>query len=410
MSSDFIKIKTSYQPKLGFDTKPYYSKRNAPSIIFGLFVTLVLLVPLAPVIKPYFCVLCIAIIYKQTMSRRNHLLVIPAFLIVFGIFTYGYFFSLFMPSDRAIASQYFLTIFILFLVHFVEIHRIDIDRVIEISGLVFLIGTCIFVINTFWPENPLANITTPIFKDYSFAGVDTRAQDILDSQNEIKTFVLGDTPFLFLPWSIVLIRMMKQRNIKNLILLIMFGTAILFSGSRAIIGGSIVFLMITIYGGASLYKRILTFIVLGLIMYYSVNYLLDNTMVLNSYEQSNEAKIAHIESYFDDLTFVKAMFGQGLGSYYYSSAGLGSLRSYTEITPVDMARYFGIPLTLLLYYCIIFPIYKSSIYVGENKLRMIAMILYIIMSAANPIMFNSYGMLIVVWYWIKLRETQRSCV
>jgi hypothetical protein len=81
--------------------------------------------------------------------------------------------------------------------------------------------------------------------------------------------------------------------------------------------------------------------------------------------------------------------------------------AHTEITPLDMARYFGVVLATLLYFTIVFPTLRLKRYGGRNRIWLIAFLLYLVLSATNPVMFNSYGMLVVLWYWSKLIGVSR---
>ena len=217
--------------------------------------------------------------------------------------------------------------------------------------------------------------------------------------------MLGTTPFLFLPWVLIINKFVVTHQIKDAVILLILGVAILFSGSRGLVIVSGVFLLLAIQNRTSSYKRICLIIGLGMSFYWGIHYLLQETTILSSSEVSNRGKIGHIESFLEDISWFSAFFGRGLASYYFSS-GSGAFQSYTEITPMDLMRYFGIPLTLLVYICILFPSLELSIYKGENKMRMIAMLLYIVLSATNPVMFNSFGMLVLLWYWTKIRESQ----
>ena len=377
-----------------------------PTILFSLFAVATLLVPKAPMNKWLFVMLYVGFILDKISSRRPQLTLMPAFLIVFTIFVYGFTLSLVGNSEKEIVIQYFLSIFILPLVYYIERYNIDIERVVIFSGIILLIGTGIFFMCSLWPTNPLSRIVLTIFESYSYAGIDFRVQKFLNAEinkeTTLKTYMLGTTPFLFLPWSIIVIRLIQSFRIIDVVLLFFFGWVILFSGSRALVAISVLFLLFVIQDSFSSYRRILVIVASGIFLYVCINYLLNDTIMLSSSEGSNQGKIGHITSFINDLTWSSAFFGRGLACYYFSS-GSGAFQSYTEITPMDMMRYFGIPLMILLYLCILFPSSRFASY-AKNKNRVIAMIMYIFMSATNPVMFNSFGMLVVLYYWTKLRE------
>jgi hypothetical protein len=84
------------------------------------------------------------------------------------------------------------------------------------------------------------------------------------------------------------------------------------------------------------------------------------------------------------------------------------MKSYTELTPIDMCRYVGVPLTLVLYSALIMPLPGLWRYTRRGGAYFIAMLLYTALSMTNPVMFNSYGMLIIVWYWHSLQPKLRQ--
>ena len=376
-----------------------------PSALFSSFVFVTILLPKAPINKFLFLILYLVIFMGKVCSNNTRITVFPAFLFILAIFSYGLILSLVGDSEIGIAIQYFFSIFILPLVYFIERYQIDIEKIIEISGLLLVFWTVIFYLSFFFPGNSLTNQMMIIYETYNYTSVDTRAASYFNLDGELATYMLGTTPFLFLPWVLIINKFVVTHQIKDAVILLILGVAILFSGSRGLVIVSGVFLLLAIQNRTSSYKRICLIIGLGMSFYWGIHYLLQETTILSSSEVSNRGKIGHIESFLEDISWFSAFFGRGLASYYFSS-GSGAFQSYTEITPMDLMRYFGIPLTLLVYICILFPSLELSIYKGENKMRMIAMLLYIVLSATNPVMFNSFGMLVLLWYWTKIRESQ----
>ena len=101
------------------------------------------------------------------------------------------------------------------------------------------------------------------------------------------------------------------------------------------------------------------------------------------------------------MTPVSLLFGEGLAATYFSS-GYNALTAQTEITLLDMARYFGLPLTALLYAALLFPTPQGSSYHEENRSAVVIFLLYLSISMTNPVLFNSYGLLVVIWYWSRI--------
>ena len=133
---------------------------------------------------------------------------------------------------------------------------------------------------------------------------------------------------------------------------------------------------------------------------------LGDSLLFSADEESNSVKIGHFLSYLDDLGPLNGLFGQGLASYYYSS-GSSALKAFTELTPIDMCRYVGIPLTLLLYAVLFVPMRGAARYARRHGGHTVAMLLFTALSMSNPVMFNSYGLLVVLWYWSSLRSQAR---
>ena len=88
--------------------------------------------------------------------------------------------------------------------------------------------------------------------------------------------------------------------------------------------------------------------------------------------------------------------GDGLAAYYYA-VGRGKIVAHTENSLFETLRYFGAIFTTIIYLKIIYPtknFYNSKI---KNKYFTIFGV-YLLMSLANPIFFNSVGALVILWY------------
>ena len=183
--------------------------------------------------------------------------------------------------------------------------------------------------------------------------------------------------------------------------------AILLSASRGIVAVSAIFLVITISTSVPKKWRVFvaTLLIAGAIG--AVIEGVSDTKLFSANEESNAGKIGHVISFVDDLTAASFVFGRGLAHYYYS-IGSGSMKAHTEITPVDMLRYFGFLFTLLLYFSIVFPSKFFASYRGEQRIYVFIFISYLALSFTNPIMFNSMGMLVILWYWAKIGGNKNS--
>lgn len=126
---------------------------------------------------------------------------------------------------------------------------------------------------------------------------------------------------------------------------------------------------------------------------------------LNPAEQSNNVKLTFLGDYAtifsDPLTLI---FGQGLGAYYrWSASGLPNFEMtganfyfITELTFPEMIRSYGLiaaatMLALLLYPVACAFLTKAS---REQRALTVGFLAYLGMSATNPLLFSSSGILI----------------
>ena len=128
----------------------------------------------------------------------------------------------------------------------------------------------------------------------------------------------------------------------------------------------------------------------------------------SSDEESNSIKIGHLVSFFNIIDWKMLIFGQGLGSYFFTE-GYGVVVSQTEITWMDAIRFFGLPLSIVLLMLLFFPVRNVPLNSSFSSCRVI-MLLYIIMSMSNPVLLNSFGFLVVLWYWSVITRDQLSLV
>ena len=98
------------------------------------------------------------------------------------------------------------------------------------------------------------------------------------------------------------------------------------------------------------------------------------------------------------------MVGDGLASYYYST-GTQMLMAHTEITLMDHCRYFGVPLSFALWAMLLLPktgeLKKNwkQWKIWQMKEETLVFLLYLFFAQTNPVLFNSFGLVAVLWYW-----------
>jgi len=143
------------------------------------------------------------------------------------------------------------------------------------------------------------------------------------------------------------------------------------------------------------------FLVLGLMV-------VQRTELLSADEQSNSIKIAHFESFLAFINDNPAVLltGDGLGATYFSHAPEVNQEVYqTELTYLDTVRYFGLAGALFFLALLFMPLLLP----GSNGLWTIGLLSYLIVAGNNPLLFNSTGMLALVFFWSQqVRSSQNS--
>lgn len=320
---------------------------------------------------------------------------------VIGIFLYGLILAISGDNDRALALQFFLAIFVLILVHFVSYFQIDMDRASEICGKTMVVFTVLYATFALNPNLPYAAVLVEWFNEISLSSAGEREF----SDTATSTLALGTAPFLFVSFCIVTIRLFQRFRASDFIWLLLYSGTIIASGARGVIVVALTFSALAALRLASPLVRIVVIVAAAVAFFVIIPEILIYTTIFSDEEVSNNVKFGHFYSYIDALNISNGMLGEGLGSYYYSS-GKGDLTQHTEITPLDIARYVGIPLATIFFVILIIPRIKLINIRNFEFIYSISFFLYLVLSSTNPVLINSYGMLVVVWYWTKLRVPQ----
>lgn len=113
--------------------------------------------------------------------------------------------------------------------------------------------------------------------------------------------------------------------------------------------------------------------------------------------------------------------GDGLGGFYLTSYSPTEQKmlAQTEITFLDHCRYFGIPLSLTMWLSMIFPKWNGFVAdikkwkIWQVKEELTVLLIYFVWAQLNPVLFNSFGLAIVLWYWNvlfkKIQEGKCTC-
>ncbi len=183
----------------------------------------------------------------------------------------------------------------------------------------------------------------------------------------------------------------------NAALLLVNLVAMLFSGTRNdIIFGLVTPLVVFLwYSGKN--KRLTLFAVLLMGAAIAGTYGSDIIQaVFDPENESNAIKLAHLRDYFVMFSDPKTLlFGQGLGSYFYSS-GFGTETSITELSYFEFIRNFGLIIAIVYYGLLLYPIamLRNRIF-SESHYLILAYLCYLVICVANPLLVSSSGMLVL---------------
>jgi hypothetical protein len=112
--------------------------------------------------------------------------------------------------------------------------------------------------------------------------------------------------------------------------------------------------------------------------------------------ESNAIKLSHLADYsllFSDPKTL--LFGQGLGSYFYSTA-FGTETSITELTYLEFIRNFGLLLAMIYYCLLVYPLIRlRDQSMSSEHYLFISYLSYLIMCISNPLLISSTGMLVL---------------
>jgi hypothetical protein len=120
-------------------------------------------------------------------------------------------------------------------------------------------------------------------------------------------------------------------------------------------------------------------------------------------DYSNAVKLGHWSSYVTEFEQHPSylLWGEGADTEFYSS-GFQQKTTITELTFVELVRNFGIPVTLLLLAALCWPLVPLLGRRGRaSGISYLAVPYgaYIFMSASNPLLLNTTGMLLVISVW-----------
>lgn len=105
--------------------------------LFYFFFIVTLLFPVLIINKIVFLSIILLMIFNYKIYRFKTV----APFMIFLIFLWGFIHSFFYHADRAISQQFFLSTLVLFLIYPINKYKIDLDRIVKVSGVVMVIYT-----------------------------------------------------------------------------------------------------------------------------------------------------------------------------------------------------------------------------------------------------------------------------
>lgn len=359
-----------------------------PFLIFLIYVSFSLTLPQMLINKFAFVVMFLILLLLGPVSKIKIQSFSPALILTF--FIYAFLISTNFVPDEGLRIQLMLSVASLFLIYFIRLFDIDVDKISVLSGVFLSLSTFLMAYSFLESNFLLYNI----FEKYGSLGVGAR--DVGNGTQDF--FRLGGAPFLFVSFSVLVKKIFDKINIVNIVLLIIIVVAMLLSSARSLIVASLLIVFWLIIQRIKhlvivLFPVLLAASIMGIILFVDFS----GTM-FDVNDAGNSHKVQHAISFFNWLDFNRFIFGEGLASQYFSSA-VERFTPQTEITILDNVRYFGFPLTVAFYLALVFPSIKICPWKVEDGYPLAVFSVYLLMSVTNPMLINSYGFIVVLWYW-----------
>lgn len=355
------------------------------------------LVPIFVLNKLFFIPLFLMAVY--VLLTRPLRTIAP--IIVVSIFLYGFLLGLVGDTDTDFSRQMLLGAVSLFLIYSIAEFRVDMGSIVKSVGAIFALIMCMFSFILMVEPGSFLAVTLLDFYNANELGYYG-----LRNFGGLDMFMLHhrSSPFMLLPLSLFFIDFLKSKRLHSLFFMIVIMVAIVSSASRGLMVMGMISMFVLYFYNQSWAVRLLVLSALVPAVSLVVGYLVAETSVFSSDEASNSIKIGHFLSFLNVVDWKMLVFGNGLGSFFYTE-GYQRLVSQTEITWMDSIRYVGLPLSILLFSILLFPTRRYVPSVQGSSSRLI-IFMYLIMSLSNPVLFNSFGFLVILWYWSVVLKNQ----
>ena len=403
------------------------------TVLLALYILTSLLIPLASANKLIFIVLVMIygayILFFKKEKKFECLKFTLAPVVIIVIFAYGFIRAMFGDNDMALARQFLLGVGMFALIYPIEEFEIDMQKLMLIIAKIYIVFYAIYVIDAI----NLMEYDVPGFVK-GFAGLFDKGITRTIGEKMIvlgggwmkyrsifggkgMMIYLGSISFMLVLVSVLYIDFFKTKKWTNL-LWVVLGTLLSFTaGQRACMLFIPAILCVLTWLQFNPKLKLISAGIIGIVVVAVLVYLIENTTILSFGDRSNAVKIGHMICYFDQFNIKQALIGDGLASYYLTTFTPTEklMLVQTEITFLDHCRYFGIPLSLTVWLGMVFPkwngfvldIRKWKIWQATEELAVL--LIYFVWAQLNPVLFNSFGLVIVLWYWnVLFKKTQEG--
>jgi hypothetical protein len=314
--------------------------------------------------------------------------------LIFLVFIYGFVLALFTNSDFALARQMLFGSVTLFLIYLIISQEIDMSRLLKSVGIVFASAMCFGAVMIMLL--PSSAISTQFLGFYTrnelgFYGV--------RNFGGLQMFMLHHraSPFMIIPLCLFFVSFLQGRK-RDIFWVAIILMAVFFTASRALMLMSGLSIVALYFFNRGWVVRLAVLALAVPVLTGAFFYLLTATSMFNLDETSNSIKVGHLVSFYHQLDLGTLLMGNGIGNFFYTS-GYGLSVAQTEITWMDTIRFFGLPLSVVLLLSIVMPGRDFKLHDRECFNARLIMLIYLLISMSNPVLFNSFGFIVILWYW-----------
>ena len=396
--------------------------KSVYTVLLTIYILLSMLIPLAGYNKILFVALLliygvyILIWKKEKKFEFLKTTLAPVFIIL--IFVYGFIRGAMNNAVMELAQQFLLVTGLFVLIYPIDEFDINMNAILKIVAKIYIVFFMIYVI---YAMNVM-EFQIPASVNHIAHSLDSRLlRAIGDTLHELGSglmtrraffgekgsgmqIYLGSTPFMLVLTDILFIDFLRNKKWPDLVLVVLALMLTFTTGSRTLMLLVPASLCVFLWLALDRKKQLIVAGVIGIAGIAILIYLFNFSTFFSMEERSNFVKVGHMISYFKQLEMKNALLGEGLATIYYS-AGTGYELAHTEITIMDHFRYFGIPLGTMIWIMMLVPkVSKKSLdwrnwKIWQMKEEAVVLLLYFVFAQTNPVLFNSYGLVVVLWYW-----------